>query len=170
MERPTSTPATNGALARPSSQSMASAPAVPKVTTGTSTAFISQEAENEDFGDGWADLEDDPADSWADDREKPSQAQTHAAPASSSSMPFDDGGEPDFEGWLNAQAQSKVQSKKPLPKGLAKKSIKPAKSALPPRSGTTTKSSAVTAATKASRPIDAKPSVEEDDDWGDAWG
>ena len=33
---------------------------------------------------------------------------------------FDDGGEPDFEGWLNAQAQAK--SKAPLPKGLAKPS------------------------------------------------
>lgn len=43
-----------------------------------------------------------------------------ATVSTSSFVAYDDSGEPDFAGWLSAQTQSK--SKKPLPKGLVKKS------------------------------------------------
>jgi SCY1-like protein 1 len=90
-------------------------------------------------------------------------------PAISTNKPFDDGSEPDFAGWLAAQAQKKTSSgggSKPLPKGLAKN-----------------KSTTTTATKKplASRPVTSKPVVAkkidmkpkdtggDDDGWGDGW-
>ena len=171
MERPTSTPATNGASGRPHNQSVTTALVVPKVTTGISTSAISPDVEDEDFGDGWGEMEDDPAESWADDLENASQAKTHTAKTSTSSVAFDDGGEPDFEGWLNAQAQAKTQSKKPLPKGLAKKSATPARSVVAAKSSLAVKAATSTMGTKPNKRSESKTSVQDDDDdWGDAWG
>lgn len=45
--------------------------------------------------------------------------ETKPAPTPTSATPFDDGSEPDFAGWLAAQAQKKTGAKA-LPKGLAK--------------------------------------------------
>ena len=170
-ERPTSTPPTNGALGRPTNPPTSSAPAVPRVTTGVRTSAIAAGPEDEDFGDGWGDMDDDPAESWADDLEKSSTA--HSSKPSTSSVQFDDGGEPDFEGWLNAQAHAKTQSKKPLPKGLAKKSSAvPAKPAATSRSSTAVRpATSSLAASKPAKTAESKPMAkEEDDDWGDAWG
>jgi SCY1-like protein 1 len=131
--------------------------------------------EDEDFGNGWGDMDDDPADSWADDLQKSSQAPSHSTKTSTSTVPFDDGGEPDFEGWLNAQAAAKSQSKKPLPKGLAKKST-PAttaapKSAPPARTSNVVKPASTSAMMSKSKVTENKAAAEEDDDdWGDAWG
>ncbi|KAL9131048.1 MAG: hypothetical protein Q9217_000934 [Psora testacea] len=92
---------------------------------------------------------------------------------------FDDGGEPDFEGWLKAQAQAKPESERPLPKGLSKSSNQGNG-----RTGVTRSATAgmvgfgagskqlATTATKpkleAPKAIVTKP-VEAGDDWGDAW-
>jgi SCY1-like protein 1 len=56
-----------------------------------------------------------------DEADDANEAWGAEAPKSSFANPvsFDDKGEPDFAGWLNAQSQSKG-GKKPLPKGLAK--------------------------------------------------
>jgi SCY1-like protein 1 len=82
---------------------------------------------------------------------------------------FDDKGEPDFSGWLNAQADTK-KPRKPLPKGLAKTS---AAAAARPAMGAKVNS---TGGVKKALPVQKKvlkkeEKVEEDDDdaWGDAW-
>ena len=93
---------------------------------------------------------------------------------------FDDGGEPDFAGWLSAQAQAKVKS--PLPKGLSKPMPAANGPAMLVRT-TTTGSVGAGAGTKKlattipkpnivnPKMIDTKPktSATTDDDWGDAW-
>lgn len=96
------------------------------------------------------------------------------APAS-----FDDGGEPDFEGWLNAQAKAK--SKAPLPKGLARPASRTANGRLPVTRTTTTggvgsgagvkkvASTVVKPNVVVPKIIDTKPKEVAEDDWGDAW-
>ena len=166
-ERTTSTPATNGVSTRPPNINSVSSSNVPQVTTGVRTAPIAAySVEDEDFGNDWGNMdEDDPASSWADDLEA---SQTHTAKTSiSSTTPFDDGGEPDFEGWLNAQAQAKSANKKPLPKGLKKPSVTTA-----PRPPATSKiGSAVKPSVKVTPAAKQQVNDQEDDeDWGDAWG
>ena len=163
LARPTSTPPVNGAV-RPTNQTTASAPSVPKLTTGVQSGAIAPEVEDEDFGDGWGDMDDDPAASWADDLEQPNQSRS-----STTSVAFDDGGEPDFEGWLNAQAQAKTQSKKPLPKGLTKKTTAPAKPTTTSKTTGSAKSAAPATTSKPSKPAPSTTEVDEED-WGDAWG
>ena len=96
-----------------------------------------------------------------------SKATTNPEPAAL----FDDKGEPDFSGWLNAQSGAKP--KKPLPKGLAKTSA--AGSMARPTMGAKTNS---TGGVKKVLPAPMKPKVvkkeekkedEDDDAWGDAW-
>ena len=171
VERPTSTPPTNG-IPRPVTQNTSSASAVPKVTTGIRSSTIAPEVRDEDFGDGWRDMDDDPADSWADALEERSHKAAQNSTPGTPNVQYEDGGEPDFEGWLNAQAQAKVQSKKPLPKGLAKKSTAPPKPAATPRSNPSAlKSTTALATSKPGKPTPSAPAEEiEDDDWGDAWG
>ena len=161
LERSNSTPPTNGQATRPAPQPVPSAPVVPQVPSGLRKEVSSvPAAEEEDFGADWGEMDDneDVADAWGDPA--PQTATSHASKAStSSSVPYDDGGEPDFEGWLNAQAAAKQQSKKPLPKGLA-----PKKTAAKP---VPVKKNPSPAPKKESKPA---PPAEEDDDWGDAWG
>ncbi|KAL2178047.1 armadillo-type protein [Thermothelomyces heterothallicus CBS 202.75] len=100
-----------------------------------------------------------------------------AAATTVSATPFDDGSEPDFAGWLAAQAQKKkaggLAGGRALPKGLAKSN-----SAAGPGSATAAKKTATTLApaTKPKSPvaapakkIDMKPKQTDDDD-NDAWG
>lgn len=185
MERPTSIPPTNGTQSRPAVPSTSSTPAVPRVTTGMRTVAIpSTEVENKDFGSGWGDMDDDdPAESWADDLEASAKSAQHSSKQSTSSVSYDDGGEPDFEGWLNAQAAAKTQSKKPLPKGLTKKANPSSATATRPsaisRSGQSapvvvrpavSATKAVPAVSMAKKPAETKPQEDDDDGWGDAWG
>ncbi|KAM3420891.1 hypothetical protein BST61_g4126 [Cercospora zeina] len=154
-----------GSTARPAYHTTTSSPEVPKVSSGLRTSSVPPPAEEDFDASGWGDMDDTTAaeeDPWAE------------PPVSKSSMSYDDGGEPDFEGWLNAQAQGKKASKNPLPKGLTKKSV------LAPKP-TTTSSSSKTSSPASSRPHTAnarplaaskakpKPVQEENDDWGDAW-
>ncbi|KAK4241018.1 armadillo-type protein [Achaetomium macrosporum] len=96
--------------------------------------------------------------------------------ATVSAIPFDDGSEPDFAGWLAAQAQKKSGGKA-LPKGLAKSSSSGAgaqgsASAAAAKKTTTSSSVAVrpkvtAAAPAAKKKIDMKPKETDDDDgWG----
>jgi SCY1-like protein 1 len=95
---------------------------------------------------------------------------------------FDDGGEPDFAGWLNAQAQAKAKTH--LPKGLSRSSA--ASTVLPGAGSRSTVSSNTsnTASTKkivakpkptpttTKKPVDTKPNDQswtDDDGWGDGW-
>lgn len=136
-------------------------------TASASTLFEDAEAQEEDF-EAWGEMDED---SFFDAPSEAVKVQTKPAPA------FDDGGEPDFAGWLAAQEQSK--SKKPLPKGL----VKPAG-----RQATTGRTMSTTSvgtgvgpkklATAPPKPkvviakkLDTKPkdSDEGDDGWGDGW-
>jgi SCY1-like protein 1 len=86
-------------------------------------------------------------------------------------MPYDDGGEPDFEGWLNAQAAAKAKNSKVLPKGLTKKT--PVSKVAQSKPQTIVKASPASKAVpakKAQREEKKQEAVEDDDDWGEAWG
>ena len=144
--------------------------------------------DNDEINDAWGDMGED---SFFD---APSELNT-ATPFA----PFDDGGEPDFEGWLKAQAEAK--SKSQLPKGLSKSSSTKASltasqtnqtsqarpvvvgstrstPALPTTAAATAaaraKQTSSTVSSKgsaiASKPISTKPKdTGGEDDWGDAW-
>nr|POE85614.1 isoform 5 of n-terminal kinase-like protein [Quercus suber] len=181
QQRSTSTPPVNNPPRRPLSHTAPSAPVVPRAPSGLrdSTVAAASEAEDEDFGTGWGDLDDDPAnDPWNQSNTfSETSSAPHSAKPSVSSVSYDDGGEPDFEGWLNAQAQAKSQSKRPLPKGLAKKTPAAARPAVAV-AHTAAKKTAMTPAVAKSKSTPTAPhskkevpkAEEEDDDWGDAWG
>ncbi|KAL2758230.1 hypothetical protein ACRALDRAFT_1074908 [Sodiomyces alcalophilus JCM 7366] len=136
--------------------------------TGQTPASSSADELFEDTGfndtDAWGDMADE--DTFFDTSTEPAAVRPTSSSSSratpTSATPFDDGAEPDFAGWLAAQAQKKSGAKKPLPKGLTKSS-----------SSTTAKRPTV--AKPASRPIvpkkiDMKPKDTGDDDgWGDGW-
>ena len=146
----------------------------PVLTRTSSDEFFGvAQDEDDEFDQAWGEIDDEPF----------FDASSEPGPkiATSSVAAYDDGGEPDFEGWLTAQAQ--VKTKAPLPKGLAKSSAasngRPATAA---RKKTTSGSlgssqgalkagnSGVKSKATATTVIDTKPkefSVE--DDWGDAW-
>ncbi|OJJ49608.1 hypothetical protein ASPZODRAFT_128093 [Penicilliopsis zonata CBS 506.65] len=131
-------------------------------------AMVTQEEddeETEDVYDAWGAIEDDEDEETA--AADPFSAaidtklRSNAQPQKSTPVPYDDGGEPDFAGWL--AAQSKAKAKKPLPKGLNK----PTSTPLTPSRTTSTKPKTVVVPAKK---IDTKPKdLDEDDGWGDAW-
>lgn len=170
LERSSSTPPPNGILARPGMGvgPTPSAPVVPQVTSSLRHAVTAPEAETEDFGDGWGDMgeADEVADAWSQPISDTPRTSS-SRPSTALSATYDDAGEPDFEGWLNAQAQAKTQSKKPLPKGLAaKKSTASAAKPVAPAKKVPIVASKPTASSKPS----AAAKEEEEEDWGDAWG
>jgi SCY1-like protein 1 len=171
LERSSSTPPANEKPARPQSHTMPSAPAVPRTSSNlrTVTSTLALDVEDEDFGDRWGDLDDNDTsvvDAWGT---VPTSPLATASQSTKSVTPYDDGGEPDFEGWLNAQAVSKSNNNKALPKGLAKKA--PVSKAAQGKPQTTVKASPATKAVPAKRAPEKKQEVvEDDDDWGEAWG
>nr|POF16473.1 isoform 4 of n-terminal kinase-like protein [Quercus suber] len=181
QQRSTSTPPGNNAPRRPLNHTAPSAPAVPRAPSGLrdSTTAASSEVEDEDFGSGWGELDDDPAkDPWNQPAtsSETAVAPPHSAKPSVSSVSYDDGGEPDFEGWLNAQAQAKSQSKRPLPKGLAKKAAVTTKPAVAAARKTTVPpvaakgKPAVAPPPPTTKEAQVTDEEEDDDGWGDAWG
>jgi SCY1-like protein 1 len=119
----------------------------------------------DDVYDAWGAMDDEDEDGWGNDEDpfntRPTTTPSTAKPKVST-VPYDDGGEPDFAGWLAAQSKAK----KPLPKGLGNaKTTSITRTASP--------SSTVKPAAKVATPakkIDTKPKdVDEDDGWGDAW-
>ncbi|PFH60294.1 hypothetical protein XA68_11177 [Ophiocordyceps unilateralis] len=133
----------------------------PPNASGTSSPTVDAVADaffHDDGGDGadtWADMGD-----MGDGDDGAVDAPYTTAASSPMAAPFDDG-EPDFAGWLAAQAQKKKKlgASKPLPKGLTKSTAakKP-----------TTKPAAKPVIAKK---IDMKPKETEadDDGWGDGW-
>ena len=135
-------------------------PSPARIPTPTEQYFTVDD--NEEFNEAWGQMNED------DFHDAPSRSHTETVP----SITFDRGDEPDFEGWLKAQAQAK--SKATLPKGLSKPST-------PIITRTTTTGSIGSGAgpkklsdtasklnTTAVRPISTEPKDAEED-WGDAW-
>ncbi|EAW07871.1 COPI-interacting protein CEX1 [Aspergillus clavatus NRRL 1] len=133
-------------------------------------SFSRTEDETEDVYDAWGAIDDEDEESASKDDD------LFGTPATSSPtvditptpksvpIPYDDGGEPDFAGWL--AAQSKAKAKKPLPKGLTKPATTTTSSRTPSRTSTTKPRTVVVPAKK----IDIKPKDEDEEDgWGDAW-
>ena len=148
-----------------------SRPSAPILTrTSTDQFFNDAQDEDDEVDDAWGDM--------AEDSFFDAPTET-AKPAPTS---FDDGGEPDFEGWLNAQANAKSKPRGPLPKGLAKPSPATGNGRPPAVKSKTTGSVGPGAGTKKlatpvikpkvvpSKVIDTKPKEEDvGDEWGDAW-
>jgi SCY1-like protein 1 len=124
-----------------------------------------------DIDDAWGNMEED---SFFD-------APTDASKAKSTSAanPFEDDGEPDFAGWLAAQA-GKKSGAKPLPKGLTKPANgRPVTATRLVTTGSVggagAKKAASTASTVKPKPVVAKKidtapkETGEDDGWGDGW-
>ncbi|KAL9604089.1 MAG: hypothetical protein Q9179_001978 [Wetmoreana sp. 5 TL-2023] len=143
--------------------------------TSTDQFFTDAQEEDDEIDEAWGDMGED---SFFDVpvQQKPAVEPKATGPATT----FDDGGEPDFEGWLKAQAQAKTKA--PLPKGLSKPSGLANGRQTAIRSTTTGHvgsglgakklASTSTTASKASaaKAIDTKPKEPSgDDDWGDAW-
>lgn len=172
---------------RPAQPSTASVPTLHRQVlsrTSSTLPVLTRASTDQFFGDA-QDEDDEISDAWGDLGEdsffdapfehKPATPPTTAA--------FDDGGEPDFEGWLQAQARAK--SKAPLPKGLANLSSAQGSPGRPTkdkaRSTTTStlgpgavakKPASTMVGTKvtASNSVSTKPKEgAADDDWGDAW-
>ncbi|KAI0521888.1 armadillo-type protein [Xylaria bambusicola] len=173
------------ALHRQAVKSPSPAPLSRNSTTSAPDAYFKDPLpiEDDDAGDAWGDMgdmnDDDTADAWGEPSDNTTDAwsnTTITTPATTtttsklakktpavSSKPFDDGSEPDFAGWLAAQAQKKNPGiGKPLPKGLAKSSSGAAKKPLASRPAS--------ASTK-SKKIDLKPKDTggDEDGWGDGW-
>ncbi|KAK5936706.1 Nuclear aminoacylation-dependent tRNA export pathway component [Knufia obscura] len=137
----------------------------------TSVERPSEPAREDDAMDAWGEFDDD-GDNFFD----APAANKAATPAAA---PFDDGGEPDFAGWL--AAQNKPKAKNPLPKGLNKPTNGTSLASRP--AGTRSASSGAPAAKKVVPVVQKKPAVApvpvkkvdlepkdegNDDDWG-AW-
>ena len=189
-------PTTSTSTSRPAISSRPSASTTPLVSSGLkpkpaiSNPFASpppeQENDDDDFDTSWGDTGDaDGDDGWGADSTT-AMTDPFAAPSSkpvaSSKDPsalFDDKGEPDFSGWLSAQADAK-KTKKALPKGLVKSSAAAASNTgagLGGRPGMSAKVNSTGGVKKTlplARPkvIKKEEKVEEDGDddaWGDAW-
>ncbi len=135
-----------------------------RAPTPTEQYFTNPLEDDEAIDKAWGEIAKD------DFADASSESQTAPAPPVS----FDDGGEPDFEGWLKAQAQARSKAK--LPKGLAKPSapaITRTTTTGSVGSGAGPKKLASTVAKPKVAPakiISTKPTkLAADDDWGDAW-
>ena len=153
-------------LQRQALRSTASPPIL--VRTSTDDFFDNAQTEDDEVDEAWGDTG---GDSFFD---------APATPAIPSPVPaFDDGGEPDFAGWLSAQAQAK--SKSTLPKGLTKSSNlgngRPGATRISTTGSTGSGIGAKKLASTSSKlkplpvkQVDTKPKESPtDDDWGDAW-
>ncbi|QIW97369.1 hypothetical protein AMS68_002887 [Peltaster fructicola] len=184
LVRSSSTPGLNGASGRPTgAPHLPSAPVVPRAPSGlrvTSSAANSDVPEDEDFNDTWGDMNDEPSAEAVDAWESAANNTAHQSntlsaqqkTGSTASTPYDDGGEPDFEGWLNAQSSAKTKSSKPLPKGLIKKAVPAARPTPIVRASsgpTSTRSNVPITKAKTTTTKEEPKAAQEDDDWGDAW-
>ena len=136
-------------------------------------SYLEKPVVDEDVDEAWGDFADD-AFLNATPGSQPLHESERSQPIS-----FDDGGEPDFEGWLKAQTLSKSKSKGPLPKGLSKTPARPKATAATPRTSTSGNANPRLATKgwaggslkqepESAKAIDVQP-VEAEDDWGDAW-
>ncbi|KKK21074.1 hypothetical protein ARAM_004312 [Aspergillus rambellii] len=127
---------------------------------------VHKEEPVDDGFDAWGAMDGEEGDDWQNDDDPFNVASPSSSAASTSKpkaapAPYDDGGEPDFAGWLAAQSKAK----KPLPRGLNKSHSTTISRTSSPSS--TAKPKVVAAPAKK---IDTKPKdADEDDGWGDAW-
>lgn len=137
-------------------------------TSNAEAYFKDPEPVEDNDTNAWGDMGDmDDGDAWGDDTADTTPASSStfssAKPAKkdvSSPAPFEDGSEPDFAGWLAAQAQKKTSAGKSLPKGLAKANS----------TGTVKKVASLKPKPVAAKKIDLKPKATADEDgWGDGW-
>lgn len=156
-------------------QAVGGSPAPVLTRTSTDQFFGDAQEEDDEVDEAWGDM--------ADESFFDAPLQQKSAVEPKPSEPFslvDDGGEPDFVGWLNAQNQTKT--KKPLPKGLSKPASLPNNRQAAIRSTTTGQvgsrsgaekvASVISTASKipSATAINTKPKEPAaDDDWGDAW-
>lgn len=163
---------------RPSQSTSAASTLHRKALVGSAAAGRSRTSTEHVLNNG-QDEDDEIDDAWGDMGDEPffdaSTEMSTAAPTAA----FDDGGEPDFEGWLKAQAQAK--SKTQLPKGLSKPSttskVRPtaasARSTTAPAAVAQAKQNSTVAPSRrtvAPKPINTQPKdAVGEDDWGDAW-
>lgn len=179
-----SRPSTPSAMSQPIASRQA--PPLPRQMTETTQlarSFAQPDvlASEDNWGDqiadeAWGTMDDEPG--GADDEfDAPSTVASNRSSVTATTIPsrtsrtnYDDGGEPDFAGWLKAQ-QSTKSKKAPLPKGLTSsaKSL-PATSTVTskPTSKTVPASKASQAAIYAAQTTTTN-SHDETDDWGDAW-
>ena len=169
------TPTIQVTSSRPTAASRPSTTQPPKSVPEPESDLL--EAEDDTFdASAWGTM-DDEEDSFFDAPSKTTKATTTPA------AKFDDGGEPDFAGWL--AAQSKAKSSKPTPKGLTKATNTNSNGGLASRPAPARSASAGPAATsvgaktatkavsrtvvKKEVPKPKEPDPVEDDDWGSAW-
>lgn len=169
-------PARSASVPRPSKPSTSAQLDLPKVTPRPAAQPLVHRSmseqvvpvtndidEPDDVYEAWGAMDDEDGER-ADDPFSPAAttvSSTLSAPASKPApVPYDDGGEPDFAGWLAAQSKAK----KTLPKGLSK-TTSAASSARSASRNSTTKPKTVAPVKK----IETKPKEEDLDDWGDAW-
>lgn len=97
-------------------------------------------------------------------------AKKEPKPKPAAPAPFGDGSEPDFAGWLAAQAQKKSAAKGPLPKGLAKTGSTAgagAKKTATASAAAGGRSKVGAAAPAPAKKLDMRPKGTDDDDgWG----
>lgn len=148
-------------------------PAATSARTSTSSNrndYFREPNEAEDDAEAWGDMQEEAF------FDAPSQAPKIAPSAAN---PFGEEGEPDFEGWLAAQAGKKPGSK-PLPKGLAKattltsnRPVAMGRVASTGGGGLGSKKAAGTALKPkpvVAKKIDTAPKATDNDDgWGDGW-
>lgn len=111
------------------------------------------------------------ADTRFDDKPSASTAPSTTTSTASVMASFDDGGEPDFAGWLAAQSKAKTKAKNPLVRAASKSaSMSRDSSARPAASRTPSGLSKPAAKPAPAKKIDTKPKedIEDDDAWG-AW-
>jgi SCY1-like protein 1 len=175
-QRPSSVPASSVSRPPPSIPSSTSLMAATNSSLKTSkpnpfaeaNAPLEIDDSPEDFADAWDDSEN----PWGGDEDDPFSTKT--ARTSTSDATYDDKGEPDFAGWLNAQSQSKSSLKKPLPKGLAKTAASNLASRPALGKAKTTSDANSKRSLPIKRPIvkkkeESKPAEEEAEGWGDEW-
>lgn len=135
---------------------------------------------NDYFDDGQDDIDVD--DAWGNMEEESffdasSEAPKPSKPTPSAANPFEDAGEPDFAGWLAAQA-SKKPGAKPLPKGLSKTPTpapRPATIARASTAGSVAAKKPAMVSNMKPKPVVAKKidtapkDTGDDDGWGDGW-
>lgn len=142
---------------------------VPTIASPDPAVSLNQEAD--EFDNEWGGFgDDDGVDNNRGD-EDPWSTPPVSKPAATTS--YDDQGEPDFAGWLAAQASTKKATKNPLPKGLSKPSAPAAKSMRAINGGKLSTNEPVAAKKilpkKTKEVKETKKSNEEEDGWGDAW-
>ncbi|CAG8982424.1 hypothetical protein HYALB_00007103 [Hymenoscyphus albidus] len=179
--RSSSTPAANEAR-RPNTstasastlhrQAVVSPPATSTRNSSTTNDYFAEPTPYEGFDDPWGNMEEEAFFDASSDAPKPSLKSKAVASAN----PFEDNEEPDFAGWLAAQAGKKPGSKV-LPKGLAKPAAGRPASSRVASTGTVGGAGAKKAAATATKPkpvvakkIDTAPKNTDDDEgWGDGW-